>query len=1307
VGAAVVPEPLDEDWVFTFTPQQTIPQGGFVYLELTTGWNLATLAALAGPNSNQQMAPRLILPSGQINTTTSVGQEKDNKWIRITLLDQSIADIGVELRFPKEVLKPPTDEVIVQRAGFPRGGSATPIWVKTRNAMGELLDAGRVDLWLFTTISRTLVACDAPDSPTGLLVTTPNALLESASTTAGEDLEEAIDDSSTAVAAESISTSGAGTNLALSYRSSSTAIISITVTASGSGYHVGDTITVAAAAMPGRSTNAVFIFVEDDLVPRTLVTTTDALLGSASTTAGEDLEEAIDDSASAVAAGLISTSGAGTGLAISYRSSATHITSITVTASGSGYHVGDTVTISATAMAGRSTAAVFTLVEDDFVPRIPVTVPDALMGSASSVTGEGLSGMIDTTSIAVVEGSVSTSGSGTGLALLYRSSATHIIGITVTASGIGYQVGNTITISAAAMPGRSTDAVFTLVKDDLVPLRVMSTDVDGIGGGEGAGGMVGNPACATRVGRDPEGDWNITFTTRFPDFSWTRGNGNNLITADDASVNGGSVVRPDRAAGGVVLIDFPLGFDLSRMDPQNVTTSMCSNATIEFLSPHLPPPYNMTNAIRVIVGPGSNLMSPSVGAHSITIARRSLAAPPTAPGNHRIVVSTFFLGHEQLSAGSGRGAVERGTATITSFYAPTGTFVFSPSIVDAGSFPPAPYWEARFTLNEPIRAQGRLELELAGAWNASGGFWHAHRITPATCTGIATDGTSTCDSSTADSSAACPAGCVFTAAFTTNTLSHSLRQMQKGMALIMVSSDGTPFNASQCPAGSLWRKPWAEHWAAAGGHIGPPGCQMNFTATMRNLNASSSSPPIAITIRPDNGTTLEARILYAVVIRGAALAAPPETGNLTRAVSLRVFEFQRGEGVALRAVSHATIEVRPPRLSLPLTGQLDMTNCLGFNATAESIARALGAPRAVPSCVHSNGGSGWCTYFQDDFNYKCCLRDSSDRLNYTALMTTTPNCASATSTCTAKCFVIATGAAPRCGVVTTVDALVGSASAVEGEDLAEAITAGIDVAVAAGSITADPATGRAGLALKYTTGVGTTTDVPASCTGTATDGTSTCVATDSKDACPAGCVFTAAFTTNTLTYTCTIESTDFTSSTQAIAAVVTQATSGAAGTLVTALNGATETAAVMVSTNGIPFTATGSLTIGDFASTKTPTAVVVGAASMESITVTASGSGYRVGDKITIAHAAMAGRATDAVFILAEGDVWGACGDTEAKCAALGATHTWGSSATTRSDDGSFCYVPRTDVHQFATQEMGRCGWNSTANEMVCVPLGG
>ena len=68
-----------------------------------------------------------------------------------------------------------------------------------------------------------------------------------------------------AVAAASISTDGDGQGIALKYTSTNAEITSITVTSGGSGYAVGNTITVAAAALAGGSSTITFTLVSDDM----------------------------------------------------------------------------------------------------------------------------------------------------------------------------------------------------------------------------------------------------------------------------------------------------------------------------------------------------------------------------------------------------------------------------------------------------------------------------------------------------------------------------------------------------------------------------------------------------------------------------------------------------------------------------------------------------------------------------------------------------------------------------------------------------------------------------------------------------------------------------------------------------------------------------------------------------------------------------------------------------------------------------------------------------------------------------------
>jgi hypothetical protein len=99
-----------------------------------------------------------------------------------------------------------------------------------------------------------------------------------------------------------------------------------------------------------------------------------------------------------------------------------------------------------------------------------VTTADALKLSASPISGEGLTATITTqvSAVTVSAQDITTDGVGTGLVLEYTSSSGAITGITVTISGAGYTVGDRITIAHGAMDGRSTNAVFKLMPDDLL-----------------------------------------------------------------------------------------------------------------------------------------------------------------------------------------------------------------------------------------------------------------------------------------------------------------------------------------------------------------------------------------------------------------------------------------------------------------------------------------------------------------------------------------------------------------------------------------------------------------------------------------------------------------------------------------------------------------------------------------------------------------------------------------------------------------------------------------------------------------------
>ena len=121
----------------------------------------------------------------------------------------------------------------------------------------------------------------------------------------------------------------------------------------------------------------------------------DALLFGASAVAGEDLTEPIDvNTDRAVAAsditwgqGTSANPVAGTGVALMFTSTTTIISSITVTNPGSGYVAGNTLTIAASALGTRTTAAVFTVSAGDIDLQCPTCKPIlCARGRAASCT---------------------------------------------------------------------------------------------------------------------------------------------------------------------------------------------------------------------------------------------------------------------------------------------------------------------------------------------------------------------------------------------------------------------------------------------------------------------------------------------------------------------------------------------------------------------------------------------------------------------------------------------------------------------------------------------------------------------------------------------------------------------------------------------------------------------------------------------------------------------------------------------------------------------------------------------------------
>ena len=152
----------------------------------------------------------------------------------------------------------------------------------------------------------------------------------------------------------------------------------------------------------------------------------------------------------------------------------TSITSVTVTTAGSGYEVGDTLTVANGNIPGSSSDLVFTLIADDINATVITGVTVTTAGSDYAV-GDTLT---------VANGNIPGSSSDLVFTLVADDiTSTSISSVTVTTAGSGYVVGNTLTVANANLPGSSTDLVFTLVADDIVGTTVTAVTVTTAGSG--------------------------------------------------------------------------------------------------------------------------------------------------------------------------------------------------------------------------------------------------------------------------------------------------------------------------------------------------------------------------------------------------------------------------------------------------------------------------------------------------------------------------------------------------------------------------------------------------------------------------------------------------------------------------------------------------------------------------------------------------------------------------------------------------------------------------------------------------------
>ena len=155
----------------------------------------------------------------------------------------------------------------------------------------------------------------------------------------------------------------------------------------------------------------------------------DALLSS--------LTSSVTSSSTTLTATLVSTTGSGTGATATLTLGSNSVTGITITVSGSGYQVGDTLTVAASG--GLTEALTFVLQWDDFANGELLQAKDTLKLADSILSGAS--------SAIVTDADIVTNGAGHGVTLSLNWDSNEILGINVTSCTRGFHVGDVINIT--------------------------------------------------------------------------------------------------------------------------------------------------------------------------------------------------------------------------------------------------------------------------------------------------------------------------------------------------------------------------------------------------------------------------------------------------------------------------------------------------------------------------------------------------------------------------------------------------------------------------------------------------------------------------------------------------------------------------------------------------------------------------------------------------------------------------------------------------------------------------------------------
>jgi|SaaInlStandDraft_7_1057024.scaffolds.fasta_scaffold00450_6 hypothetical protein len=178
-------------------------------------------------------------------------------------------------------------------------------------------------------------------------------------------------------------------------------ISSITFTNNGSGYRANDTVTIPAGTLGNTSTALSFQITDRMLLASGGISlVSQALLASVQNATGDGTT--LIANGSAYSSGVTSTNGLGSGATFSILvggNSASSISSFSATNSGSGYKIGDTITIGANALGAGSNQITFTITNGITTNFVPEDIITSIAGPGGSLGGIGGANALSTLTV--------------------------------------------------------------------------------------------------------------------------------------------------------------------------------------------------------------------------------------------------------------------------------------------------------------------------------------------------------------------------------------------------------------------------------------------------------------------------------------------------------------------------------------------------------------------------------------------------------------------------------------------------------------------------------------------------------------------------------------------------------------------------------------------------------------------------------------------------------------------------------------------------------------------------------------------